>query len=744
MWATCKRILWNWRGVWLTTPSIAVVVILLRFSGILEPLEWSVYDQYMRWRSLEPSDQRIVIVGLEEADMKYIGQGYVPDGVYAELLRKLIAMEPRAIGLDIYRDLPYEPGHDQLVQIFESTPNLIGVEKVIGDELRERVAPPPVLKQKGQTGANDFILDKDNTIRRMLLTQKTKTGETFYSFGLYLALLYLKTEGISVQIVEGTDNWWQLGNIVFFPFEKNDGGYVRADAGGYQVFLNYRGSNQHIEIVPFRDILEDKVPKDWGRDRIILIGAVGESFQDLFATPYTQSANQRMSGVEIHANITSQIISAALENRPLIRTAPKWLEWLWILLGSGVGATLTWTLRSATNVKRFLLRETGFFIFATGGLLGSTYFAFLNGWWLPIIPPLLALSGSAIVIISFVARSAAGIRKTFGRYLSDEIVATLLESPDGLQMGGERRKITILTSDLRGFTALSERLSPEEVVKILNFYLSYMADVITAYQGTIDEFMGDGILVLFGAPTQRHDDAKRAVACAVAMQLEMIKVNQQMKGWGLNPLEMGIGINTGEVVVGNLGSEKRTKYGVVGSQVNLTYRIESYTTGGQIIISEPTLKEAGEQQIKIENQKLVQPKGVQQPICIYEISGISGDYQLFMPKEEELFYLVPDDIPLFYTILEGKHVGENLFSGHLVELSAKGGLILSEFGDKSLPIVLTNIKINLKSEDSELQEDIYAKVLEKPASQNKFYIRFTSKPPAIEAKLDTIYKSILK
>jgi adenylate cyclase len=136
-------------------------------------------------------------------------------------------------------------------------------------------------------------------------------------------------------------------------------------------------------------------------------------------------------------------------------------------------------------------------------------------------------------------------------------------------------------------------LSPEEVIKIINLYLGYMTDVITKYQGTIDEFMGDGILVLFGAPTAREDDAERAVACAIAMQLTMSTINDKMKELNLPPLAMGIGINTGEVVVGNIGSETRCKYGVVGSQVNLTYRIESYTTGGQIFISEATLKEVG-------------------------------------------------------------------------------------------------------------------------------------------------------
>jgi adenylate cyclase len=245
-----------------------------------------------------------------------------------------------------------------------------------------------------------------------------------------------------------------------------------------------------------------------------------------------------------------------------------------------------------------------------------------------------------------------------------------------------------------------------------------MADVITDYQGTIDEFMGDGILVLFGAPTQRPDDAKRAIACAVAMQLAMVEVNKQIEAWDLNALEMGIGINTGEVVVGNLGSEKRTKYGVVGSQVNLAYRIESYTTGGQIIISETTLKEAGEDLIEIENQKLVQPKGVKRPINIYEVGGIRDKYNLFVHKEEEIFYPLSESIFLYYTILEGKHVGENLFTGEILALSNKGALILAITGSESLPTMLTNIKLNLKSELPEMREDIYAKVLEKPAKPN--------------------------
>ena len=333
------------------------------------------------------------------------------------------------------------------------------------------------------------------------------------------------------------------------------------------------------------------------------------------------------------------------------------------------------------------------------------------------------------------------IRQVFGRYLTNEVVANLLESPEGLKLGGERRKITILTSDLRGFTATSERLQPEEVIHILNLYLEYMADVITKYQGTIDEFMGDGILVLFGAPTAREDDAVRAVACACAMQLAMGAVNEKMKELGLLPLEMGIGINTGEVVVGNIGSEKRTKYGIVGSEVNLTYRIESYTTGGQIIISEQTLQDAGSI-VKIQGQRQVKPKGVQQPITIYEVYGIAGFYNLYLPREEELFLPLDEEIPIQYALLDGKNISDTLFKGSLVELSDKGAKVRSEnLGEDNLPSALTNLKLNLLTSNipAEVSEDMYAKVLQKWAERGSFYIRFTANPPAVQMRLDELY-----
>ncbi len=745
IWTNLKKLFWRGRGVWIVAPSVALLVILIRYIGLLQGLEWAFFDLYMRLRPTEPRDERIVIVGIDEGDIHKFNSAILPDNIYAELLKKLQAMEPVAIGLDIYRDIPVGEGQEELAEVFRTFDNIVGIEKVIGDQDLDAVAPPPVLKEKEQVGANDLVLDSDGRVRRMLVYLSDREGNQIPSFGFYLAALYLDKQGISLEAVKTPEgDLWKFQETILYPFSSNYGGYVRTDDGGYQVMLNYRGGNKHFEIVSLRDVLDDKVPPDWGRDRLILIGAVGESSKDAFFTPYSSGlidSPEAMTGVEIHAHLASQIISSVISNRPLLKTWAEYLEFFWIIFWSVLGAYLTWQFRSVGKVGLFSLTAH---VAATLVLLGSCYGAFLLSWWIPVVPPLVALVISAAIITGYIAYTAGAIRQTFGRYLNDEVVANLLESPEGLKMGGERRKITILTSDLRGFTATSERLPPEEVVKILNFYLGTMADIITKYQGTIDEFMGDGILVLFGAPTARVDDGVRAIACAIDMQLAMTSINQQMKKWGLSSLEMGIGINTGEVVVGNIGSEKRTKYGVVGNQVNLTYRIESYTIGGQILVSQSTLQEANPIEIVIKEEKKVQPKGVKKPINLYEIVGVGHPYNLFLEQAKETFFDVADPLPIEYRILEGKHLGENVFQGQVVELSLKSAKIASHTNQKeNIPPYLTNIKLNLLDVNIEQErEDIYGKVLEKVSSSSSFYIRFTSIPPEVATKLNSIYQSI--
>jgi adenylate cyclase len=320
------------------------------------------------------------------------------------------------------------------------------------------------------------------------------------------------------------------------------------------------------------------------------------------------------------------------------------------------------------------------------------------------------------------------IRDAFGRYLTDEVVASLLDSPAGLQLGGERRQVTMLMSDLRGFTSLSGRLAPEQVVAMLNRYLETMVEVIMQYQGTIDEFIGDAIFVIFGAPVWREDDTQRAVACAVAMQLAMATVNGANSQAGLPNVEMGIGVHTGEVVVGNIGSHKRTKYGVVGSHVNLTSRIQSYTIGGQILISEATRQEV-ESLVTISRHMEVDAKGIVEPITLYELRGIGGAYNLFLPEKHEVLLPLQQELLLQYRVLEGEHLGRTVYTGRFVTVSTKGGEICSDH--PALP--WSNVKIQLLGDNGvTLPGELYAKVLRHlPERGPGFYVHFTSVSPEV-------------
>ena len=330
------------------------------------------------------------------------------------------------------------------------------------------------------------------------------------------------------------------------------------------------------------------------------------------------------------------------------------------------------------------------------------------------------------------------IRHVFGRYLSDEIVQILLDTESGLTLGGERREITVLTSDIRGFTAQANTLSPEQVIEILNFYLVEMIKVIDKYQGTINDFMGDGLLVFFGAPITREDDPERAVACGVAMQLAMEKVNEQVQSWGFASLEIGIGINTGEVVVGNIGSKTRTKYTAIGDGVNLAYRIESYAVGRQVLISESTLKKVSKI-IKLHSEKTIEPKGIKQLLNVYDVEGIAGKYNLYFHNEEEIFLPLQEEIPLQYSVLEGKHVSAQSFNATLFKLSSKGALIRCEVERTLLPEVLDNMKINWPNFQM-ANDNVYAKVLSYGDKEKTLYIYFTSIPRKVKARLVALFK----
>lgn len=315
------------------------------------------------------------------------------------------------------------------------------------------------------------------------------------------------------------------------------------------------------------------------------------------------------------------------------------------------------------------------------------------------------------------------IRAAFGRFMSEDVVKALLETPEGLSLGGTRREVTILMSDLRGFTQVADRLQPDEVMRLLNDYLGVMVEVVDRHRGTIIEFIGDAILVLFGAPLQSEDDARRAIACAIDMQRAMTGINDTLRRRALPSLEMGIALNTGEVIVGNIGSLKRSKYGVVGRHVNLTARIESFGVGGQILASAETVKAAGPDVVTGPGTRF-KAKGFADPIEVLEVQGLAVD-DLYVPRVEEAWTTPPAPLEVTVSLIDGKVMTDDVVEGALYELSATGAKLRCELTVQAFD----NLRLRVRAAGGEwLEEDVYAKVLDVSASEG-IRLRFTSVPP---------------
>jgi diguanylate cyclase (GGDEF)-like protein/PAS domain S-box-containing protein len=427
-----KQYTHNSKRLWLTALSVASCILLLRYFGIVQSLELAAFDQFFCLRPPEPVDERIVIVAIEEADLQFIGQWPLPDTVIAQSLQQIHRHQPRMIGLDLYRDLPVEPGHEHLQQAYKSIPNLIGIEK-LEDQYSAAVLPPPILNQQ-RVGFNNVILDADGKVRRSLLYWTTQ-NKTHESFALKLALGYLASEGISPQPAQNP-NYLQLGQSVFPCFKRNDGGYAQADDGGYQIISNFRHIQNSFRTVPLSEVLTNKVPAEAFRDRIVLIGSTAPSLKDFFFIPYSNSlpttAAQPVAGVELQANVVSQILDAALIGRPVIQVWSKLTESLWIFAWTLLGAALSWRLRKPT---KFILS----FAIISALLIGSTYAAFLDGWWLPVVPPLLGIYGCAVAIISHIAYQQEGLQRS--KEFLQEVINTI---PDPVFVKNQQHQWIVL------------------------------------------------------------------------------------------------------------------------------------------------------------------------------------------------------------------------------------------------------------------------------------------------------------
>ncbi|BAY08374.1 sensor histidine kinase [Calothrix sp. NIES-2098] len=368
-----------WRAGLLPGIVVLCLVLIARLTGSMQSLEWLVFDTFLRLRLTENVDERILIVGINEDDIHQLGYP-VPDREMATLLRKLQSYGPRVIGLDIVRDKPVEPGHAQLESIFKNTKNLIGIAKV----LPETVDPPPDLPQEN-VGFVDQIPDADGKLRRSLLKTTIAKRDKF-ALSLLLAEAYLAPKGIKFVNENGDRNIIQFGNTQLPRVFSNSGGYVRTNAGGFQILFNFRSGRERFRTITLSDIKVEKVPPEWIRDRIVIIGMTAPSAKDFTTTsaiPSTKFAPPgQVYGVEIHAHAVSQIISAVLDSRPLLNTWSEEWEYIWIV---------AWGFLGIANAR--LTKFPGINLLAISIvsviLLLISYLLLTLGWWIPVTPAII-------------------------------------------------------------------------------------------------------------------------------------------------------------------------------------------------------------------------------------------------------------------------------------------------------------------------------------------------------------------
>lgn len=392
----------RWIAALISTPVVAGLVIAGRFTGVLQLFEWAAYDQYFQRRPIETVDDRIVLVTISETDIQALGQWPLADATLAELISRLNQAQPAVIGLDLYRDIPVEPGHQALSALMASTPNLIGVEKGIG----WAVAPPAELAQQGQIALTDVLVDADGKVRRGLLSHVNSTEQLRLGLGADLAVRYLSAQGIGQEVIDQAQKKYRIGQAILEPFESYDGGYIRTNAGGYQTLINFRGHD--FRQVSMTAVLNNQAAPELIRDRIVIIGVTAPSLNDLFYTPYSSQLTNEpevTAGMVIHANLASSVLSAALDGRAMIQVWPESVEWTWILFWSGLGAfgygSLMGHKRDSQRIFTRLIVWIMAVVGAGGFLLLSSYLAFVAGWWIPVVPPLLALIISAGAIAGY-------------------------------------------------------------------------------------------------------------------------------------------------------------------------------------------------------------------------------------------------------------------------------------------------------------------------------------------------------
>ncbi|MGH9545047.1 MAG: CHASE2 domain-containing protein [Terriglobales bacterium] len=463
-------------------------------------------------------------------------------------------------------------------------------------------------------GFIDINADPDGTLRRALLIMRYQDQDFFPSLALQAVREYEKIpdQEIAAYIAETGLERIQFGKHLLHP--SRDG----------TALINYTGPYRTYPQYSMVDVMDGTVPAAALKDRIVLVGATAMAIGDLRNTPF-QAGNTGYMGVEVHANIIDNVLHSDQRRRTFLTRGIQedLIDTGFILLfGLVFGA---WFARIkplySTLSVIFALTVFGWFV----------YFSFASlGRWLSFVIPAGTLVANYAAITSFrmifEEREKRKIRKTFSQYLSPGVIALLEKDPQKyIRPGGETKELTVMFSDIRGFTSLSEGMTADELVRLLNEYLGEMTDVIFRNLGTLDKYIGDAIMAFWGSPYPQSDHALGACTCALEMIRRLDGLNAKWEAEGRKEISIGIGLNTGPVNVGNMGSSKRLAWTVMGDNVNLASRLEGMTKQyrSHIVISEGTYREVADHFVCRELDR-IRVKGKQQPVLVYELMDVKA------------------------------------------------------------------------------------------------------------------------
>ncbi|AZR73840.1 hypothetical protein BBF96_10850 [Anoxybacter fermentans] len=552
---------------------IYLVAIGLYMMDLFKSFEYWIINHHFFIKYLLSEEQKespIVIVGIDENSLKELGRWPWPRETHIALLKELKKAGAKVVGMDLIFDQPYDAMVDRsLAETMEKigvvlpiTLDLTIYRGFLGEEIEVNkiYRPLPVFDRVSRAGHINLIPDLDGAIRRGF-----NYLDGVPSFALQIAKLY------QPEVTYPDQPFW----------------------------INYPGPARSYPTYSYVDILKGNYPRNLFVGKIVLVGALDPALGDQFVTPFSQFG--LISGVEIHAHQLNTLLTG-----DYIKPLPLHYGLILLTIIALMSGYSAFRWKPITKLSVFILFSIGYY-------LCSFYFFINHNLLLPYFPILFFLGGSLIVgmLVSYFLsnKEKARLYETFHRYLAPQVLQQVLDGTKEIELGGEEKKAAVLFIDIRGFTAYAHSHRPKEVVDLLNQYLKLFAEVIFAFEGTLDKYLGDGLMAVFGAPVEGKDDLKRAFFAALEILKKVIEKEL--------PLPVGMGLAYGPVISGNIGSYKRMDFTVIGDTVNTASRLEELAGPGELVMTEEVGKllditeELTEEKVEI--------KGIEGMITIYRL-----------------------------------------------------------------------------------------------------------------------------